>query len=73
MGLLRTIFRHSKAQPAPREDLLRPICSHLVLLPQWDSAEDMGNPAKVVSYTCVSCYLTFSRMEGERLMARQQR
>ncbi len=44
-----------------------PPCPHTALVPRWDSVADMGNEAKVTSYTCESCQQHFTAAEGRRL------
>ena len=50
--------------PAPEVE-----CPHGSLVPRWDQPEDMGKSEMVSTYLCESCGGTFSREEGERLMA----
>ena len=46
-----------------------PPCPHTALTPRWDSVEDMGNEAKVTSYTCQGCNQAFTPTEGRTLLA----
>jgi hypothetical protein len=41
----------------------------VTLVARWDSADDIGKPEKVTSFTCEACETTFSREEGEQLQA----
>jgi hypothetical protein len=54
----------SEAQQSPAES---PECIHGVVVPHWESAEDIGKDDRVTWYKCESCSATFSREEGERL------
>ena len=46
-----------------------PSCPHTTLTPRWDSVADMGNDAKVTSYTCQGCTQAFTSAEGRALRA----
>ena len=45
-------------------------CQHLVLLPRWDSVDDMGNEEKIVGYDCNTCKASFTLKEAENLRRR---
>ncbi len=55
--------RETPADPAAQV----PVCPHTALTARWDSVADMGNEAKVTSYTCESCQQHFTAAEGRRL------
>ena len=42
-------------------------CRHLVLLPRWDSVEDMGREDKITGYTCESCNSYFPLEQAEEI------
>lgn len=67
MGFLSRIFGR---QPAggPSETV-HPPCPHATLIPRWDRAEEIGVTERVANYVCESCHATFSREEGEVLLA----
>jgi hypothetical protein len=71
MGFLDSLFRRkgtdassTAGPPAVAED-----CPHTAVTPRWDSAADMGKTELVSAYVCEACHGTFSREEGERLVA----
>lgn len=47
-------------EPGPAE-----TCAHMVLIPRWDSVEDMGHKDKVVGYKCDACATSFTLEEAE--------
>ena len=69
MGALDRLLGRQKgeAQQTPEESDQE--CIHGVLVPHWDSADDIGKDDRVTWYRCQSCYAMFSREDGERLMA----
>ena len=68
MGALDRLLgkRRQQAQQSPEPPQ---ECIHGVLVPHWDSVDDIGKDDRVAWYRCQSCYAMFSREEGERLMA----
>ena len=64
--MFKRIFGKSDSSltPAPR---LETVCLHTVLVPAWDSVEDMGKDQKVTRFTCESCHQEFSALEGRAL------
>jgi transposase-like protein len=62
MGLVRKILGRSNDVKGHV-----PSCPHTILLPRWDSIEDMGKTDKAVGFTCQSCGRTFSREEAAAL------
>ena len=44
-------------------------CPHGVLIPRWDSAQDMGREDRISSYRCDSCGEAFSTDEADMLRA----
>ena len=71
MGFLDGLFRRKGGEGAPIEEkpALNVECPHAAVTPRWDSAADMGKPELVSAYVCESCHATFSREEGEVLVA----
>ncbi len=69
MTFFKKLFKRGQGQPGAEAEQSEVACPHVVLVPQWDSAADMGNPDKVARYTCQSCQAPFSLEEGKRLMA----
>ena len=68
MASLRRLFGRSRpAEAEPRVEA--PSCTHLVLPPRWESAEDIGNEAKASGFTCAACGATFSPEEAARMRA----
>ena len=39
-------------------------CSHVMLVPRWDSVQDMGIEAKATLFVCDSCHKEFSPVEA---------
>jgi hypothetical protein len=65
MGLLDKIFG-GKKQTAVAETT--PIeCPHSVLVPRWDSVQDMGIAEKATRYMCEACKEVFEPAEANRL------
>jgi hypothetical protein len=63
MGMLdKLLHRDSTAET---EEAETPVaCPHGVLLPRWDSAEDMGKEDRISSYRCDSCGESFDPEEA---------
>jgi transposase-like protein len=71
MGILDRLLGRKQEPPDKEAEVSEPVCPHASLVPQWDSADDMGKSDRVSSYACEACHATFSREEGERLQAAQ--
>jgi len=71
MGFLDSLFRRKGGEAAPTEEkpAVHVECPHTAVTPRWNSAADMGKTALVSAYVCESCHATFSREEGEVLVA----
>ena len=69
MSFLRRFLGQREARPGGGEEASEPVCPHVTLVARWDSADDIGKPEKVTSFTCESCQASFSREEGEQLQA----
>ncbi len=59
-----------EAEPSQEAEPPQPECPHVILVPNWDMAEDMGDLEKVSRYTCEACGAGFSREEGDQLRAK---
>ena len=62
-------FRRGEADSVsaqPDEDVLE-TCEHVLLVPHWDSPENMGVEEKASSYRCNTCDERFTREEEEVL------
>lgn len=68
MSFFKNLLRRGQGREAEEPEV---ACPHVVLVPQWDSAADMGKTDKVARYTCQSCNSPFSLEEGQRLMAEE--
>lgn len=67
MGLLDRLLRR-KVGEADADAGAAP-CPHIALGPRWDSADDIGDESKAISFRCEACGTSFPREEGERLRA----
>jgi hypothetical protein len=65
MRLLRR--RHS--EPATEEGPRGSACEHLVLIPMWDSADDIGRQDRVSRERCEACGAIFSADDAASLRA----
>ena len=58
MGLLGKLFgskgKETEANTAVME------CPHAVLVPRWESVQDMGHEDKITRYMCEACHEEFS-------------
>jgi hypothetical protein len=65
MGLLSKIFG-GKKQAAVLE--MAPVeCPHSVLVPRWESVQDMGIADKATRYMCEACKQMFTPAEANQL------
>ena len=71
MGLLSRLFKRKEAQPPSESPIPQADCLHAVLLPHWDSLDDLGHRERADSYSCEACNQTFSREDAERLEAEE--
>jgi len=70
MGFLDRLFGKKDAAPAVVEKPVEVVCPHSSLLaPHWDDPQDFGKHELISSYVCDACGQSFSREEGERVMA----
>ena len=45
------------------------LCEHIVLVPRWDRAEDVGREDDVSGYRCEACGTEFTPYEATHLRA----
>ncbi len=64
MRFLRRGEKESAEQVAPE---VSETCEHVLLVPHWDSPENMGVEEKATSYRCNTCDESFTREEEEVL------
>lgn len=70
MGFLDKLFRREGGTAVQTEEKpVEEVCPHGSLVPRWDQPEDMGKKELVSTYVCESCGASFSREQGERVMA----
>lgn len=70
MGFLDSLFRRKGADaPAEEAPAVAQECPHAAVTPRWESAADMGKTELVSAYVCEACHETFSREEGDHLVA----
>jgi hypothetical protein len=44
-----------------------PECLHAVLVPRWESVQDMGKVDKATRYMCEACHREFTPEEAEKV------
>ena len=71
MDILNRLLGRKQERPDREAEVSEPVCPHAVLVPHWDSADDIGKSDRVSSYACEACHASFSLEEGERLEAAQ--
>jgi hypothetical protein len=69
MGFLDKIFGGSKEKPANTAVMEAPPCPHVVLVPRWDTASDIGITERASRFICESCEQVFSPEEARALQA----
>jgi hypothetical protein len=67
MGILDRLFGGRQDEEAQQSPADAAECIHGVLVPHWETVDDIGKDDRVTSYRCESCHVTFSREEGQRL------
>ena len=69
MSFLNRLLGREGRGREPQPEPFDPPCTHGALVPHWDSSEDIGKADRVSRYVCESCKGTFSREEGEGMVA----
>lgn len=71
MGFLDKLFgrKRDNVSTVERPSEVEVECPHGAVTPRWENAADMGKTELVSAYVCEACGASFSREEGERLMA----
>jgi hypothetical protein len=54
--------RDQNPAPAAEDEV---VCQHVVLVPMWDNAADVGREASVSGYRCETCGITMSRRDAD--------
>lgn len=67
MGLMSKLFGKTDDDAAVRAAVDSAECPHTTLTPRWDSADDIGNEDRAVSYRCEGCQTVFSREQAQTL------
>jgi hypothetical protein len=67
MGLMSKLFGGKKQAAAAEVSTLE--CPHSVLVPRWDSVQDMGIEDKATRYMCEACKETFEPARAAELRA----
>lgn len=69
MGILERLLGRKQKQPVEEAEVPEPVCPHVALVPHWDKADDIGKSELASSYVCEACRVSFSREQGQRLLA----
>ena len=69
MSMFKKLFGKSEEKPAAEQPQV--VCLHTVLLPRWDSVDDMGKQDRITGYSCQSCGETFTALEGRTLQSKE--
>ena len=68
MGILNKLFEKKETESV--ETVPQSVeCPHTVLIPRWDSVEDMGDESKATAFLCESCGVAFNQAEAAQLKA----
>jgi hypothetical protein len=71
MGILDKLFGGGKKKQQQQQQAAvaveAPPCPHAVLVPRWDSVDDMGKEDKATRYMCEACHQMFSPAEAREL------
>jgi len=68
MGLFDKLFGGTKRESATAV-IEAPPCPHVVLVPRWDAAGDIGNYDKASRFVCESCDREFTPQEAQDLQS----
>jgi hypothetical protein len=74
MGFLDRLFGRkgdgAATQEKPIDEAIAKVeCPHASMAPHWDQPEDFGKHEAISAYVCEACGKSFSRDDGERIMA----
>lgn len=68
MGIFDKLFGGKKKRQEQQAVAVEaPPCPHAVLVPRWDSVEDMGKEDKATRYMCEACHQMFTPQEAREL------
>lgn len=65
MGFLTKLFGKTKAEP--RVAAVSVACPHILLVPRWDNAADMGIEERASGYICNACSESFTLEQAQSL------
>ena len=60
MGLLGKLFGGKKQDSAATAQTTSVECPHAVLVPRWESVQDMGHEDKITRFMCEACQQEFA-------------
>jgi hypothetical protein len=66
MGLLSKLFG-GKSKETEATPVATGECIHAVLVPRWESVQDMGKEDKISRYMCEACHQEFAPDEARHL------
>lgn len=69
MGLFDKIFGGSKDKSGNAAVVEAPPCPHVVLVPRWDTAADIGITERASRFICEGCEQVFTPEEARALQA----
>jgi hypothetical protein len=69
MGFLDKLFGGSKEKQSATMVVEAPPCPHVVLVPRWDEAGDIGIAEKASRFICEGCEQVFTPEEARALQA----
>jgi hypothetical protein len=67
MGFLDKIFGGSKEKSSNAAVMEAPPCPHVVLVPRWDTAADIGITERASRFICEGCEQVFTPEEARAL------
>ena len=69
MGFFDKLFGGSKEKQSTTMVVEAPSCPHVVLVPRWDAASDIGITEKASRFVCEGCEQVFTPEEARALQA----
>lgn len=60
MGLLGKLFGGKKQESATTTQTTTVDCPHVVLVPRWESVQDMGHEDRISRFMCEACQQEFT-------------